>query len=853
MSKRTDQDPEEDQELPLAASVVLLCCDALRSDQDPGEDQPRSDQDPKGDKERPLVVESASCDTSPCGLPLSLSFRRCHGLAGWGAYATTSGPTATSDPDGTGLFGSAFMLAMSCCSFGASAAACGGRAAPKGPRTSTGDAQLAGNSDALLQDDPSGDFCFSGCDSPLGADCHAAAPGGRDAPQGPRKSTGDAQLVDSTDISFQGDLSGGFCTSGCASQLGADHCAAAPGGRGVPKGPSKSTGDAQLVGNAYEGDLSGNICDSGCVFQLGTSSRPTSTPDPDGRTGPFSSAFTSVMSCFSFGVSALQCFCIPVKQPCHDWKQGARIGEATNPGPAATPVGDGLLDGLGLKEMIREMVREAVKEAIREAFGAGFGPGPAQPAGKDKPKGKGDKPSDKGKGKGKEAAKGIPPKGRGKGDDDAAPRPAKPGKGQGEAAREKQQPGAKDADDGEWKLVERKAAGKDFVLRQQDWDAPLVLYSAVSAELDKLKPDEIFKAVVRCDKPQRTLLQRVLQGSSRKHSVLAVTIGKEEDQDSKTQQRVPGRQGDALVFRAATVVKMMSPDQNAPQPTGMKQAAVKLVRKPTEVLVVRVSKNFATKELWDAFTKSPQRSVVQWLADRHVNALDSFSWKDEKGDSQGHQLYGLVRLMQPEALAILGASGQDGVFLDPTKSMNVSGRVTWVERSSKTESHSDYHARAIKCAGDLGLVAKGSRLAVRSTIQAGETVPKIWIFDEHVPVSVDPEQAKTILENYFSNVTMMRVRGSKGERTFYFKAAHPSDPNSDLVPINLDTGDGVITAWARVAPPRAEKFKQRQLPTMALPLEQKQTFRAATPIAVPTSATTEANGSDTADGGGPLK
>ena len=91
------------------------------------------------------------------------------------------------------------------------------------------------------------------------------------------------------------------------------------------------------------------------------------------------------------------------------------------------------------------------------------------------------------------------------------------------------------------------------------------------------------------------------------------------------------------------------------------------------------------------------------------------------------------------------------------------------------------------------------------------------------------------------------------ERTFYFKAAHPSDPNSDLVPINLDTGDGVITAWARVAPPRAEKFKQRQLPTMALPLEQKQTFRAATPIAVPTSATTEANGSDTADGGGPLK
>ena len=688
---------------------------------------------------------------------------------------------------------------------------------------------------------------FSGRDFEIGADRRAAAPGGRDVPKGPRKSIGDAQLVDNSDALLQGDLSGGLCTSGCDLQLGIDRRAAAHSGRVVPEGPRKSTGAARLavtsVASRFCGasrhdqdprgdqelpaavtrvgllccDVLRNDQDSGgdqprsnqdpkgdkeralvvesascatspCGLPLSlsfrrchglagwggyvTTSRPTATSDPDGRTGLFGSAFMSAMSCFSFGASALLRFSIPVRQRRHDWKQGARIGEATNPGPATSPVGAGLLDGLGLKEMIREMVREAVKEAIREAFGSSIVPGPAQPAGKDKPKGKGDKPSDKGKGKGKEAAKGTPPKGRGKGDDDAAPRPAKPGKGQGEAARAKQQPGAKDADDGEWKLVERKTAGKDFVSRQQDWDAPLVLYSAVSAELDKLKQDEIFKAVVRCDKPQRTLLQRVLQGSSRKHSVLAVTIGKEADQDPKTQQRVPGKQGYALVFRAATVVKMMSPDQNAPQPTGMKQAAVKLVRKPTEVLVVRVSKNFATTELWEAFTKSPQRSVVQWLADRHVNALDSFSWKDEKGDSQGHQLYGLVRLLQPEALAILGASGQDGVFLDPTKSMNVRGRVTWVERSSKSESHSDYHARAIKCAGDLGLVAKGSRLAVRCTIQAGDTVPKIWIF-EHVPVFVDPEQAKTIFENYFSDVTMMRVRGSKGERTFYFKAAHP--------------------------------------------------------------------------------
>ncbi|CAE7228019.1 Ptchd3 [Symbiodinium sp. CCMP2592] len=562
---------------------------------------------------------------------------------------------------------------------------------------------------------------------------------------------------------------------------------------------------------------------------------------PEGRTGLADSVFMSVMSCCAFGVRLMQCIYIPMRQLSHDWKCGARIGEATNPGPpSSSPSPGGLLDGLGLKEMIREMVREAVKEAIREAFGSGFLAPPEPAAARAKSRGRGDKP-DKGKGKGKDVGKDKPAKA--KGTDDAPRRSPKPGKGSGDAVREKPQHPSKEEGDGEWKTVERKTSGKEFVLRQQDWDAPLTLYGEVSAALDKIKPDEVFRAVVRCDQSQRTLLQRVLQGSSRKYSVLTVTLGKEEGQDPKTQQRVPGRQGDLLAFRAATVLKITSAEQSAPQPKGMHQAAVKLVKKPTEVLVVRVSKNFATKELWDAFVKSPQRSVQQWLADRHVNALDSFSWKDEKGDNHGHQLYGLVRLLQPEALAILGSSGQDGVFLDPTKSMGISGRITWVERSSKTESHSDYHARAIKCAGDLGLVAKGSRLAIRCTIQSGDIVPKIWIF-EHVPVSVDPEQAKAILEKYFSDVTMMRARGFKGERTFFFKAAHPSDPNSDLVPINLDTGDGVITTWARVAPPRTEKFKQRQLPTTALPLEQKQTFRAANPVAVPVATDADEEDAD---------
>ncbi|CAE7258440.1 Ptchd3 [Symbiodinium sp. CCMP2592] len=545
--------------------------------------------------------------------------------------------------------------------------------------------------------------------------------------------------------------------------------------------------------------------------------------------------------------SVVQRMCIPVKQLCHDWKNATRIGEASHPGPSPASGSAGLLDGLGLKDLIRDMVREAVKEALREAFGSGLGAAfasatpsvPASAAAPAPPAAKGrENRGDKGKGK-SEKGKGGPGKGD-KGSSaqggEAGQRPAKPnkpGKGRGAAPA----PPKPDTDDGDWKVVKRKpAAQEEFVLRQQDWDAPLMLFSEVAKAIDDTPPTVTFKAVVRCGVDQRAVLSRLLSGSKRDYCVLAVTLGREEDQKADTQRRVPGRSGDRLVFRPATVMKYISNAKGtAPQPKGMQQHAVKIEKKPTEVLVVRVSKTFASQQLWESFEKAPQRGVVQWLADRHVHPLDSFAWKAEQGSETGHQLYGLVRLLKPEAEAILHASGQDRVFLDPSRSLAIRSRINWVERTSKQEAHGEYLARAVKCAGDLGLVVKGNRIATRHTLTSGDRVAKIWMF-EHVPMSVDTEQAKSILETTFQDIVMMRVRGTKGERTFYFKGSHATDPDADLAPINLDTGEGLITTWARVAPPRAERVKQRQLPAVAVPLETKQTYRGGTPIAVPTEA-----------------
>ncbi|CAE7435755.1 unnamed protein product [Symbiodinium microadriaticum] len=353
------------------------------------------------------------------------------------------------------------------------------------------------------------------------------------------------------------------------------------------------------------------------------------------------------------------------------------------------------------------------------------------------------------------------------------------------------------------------------------WDSPLLPFSDVAKALDETKAGTSFTEVVICASDQPAVLSRVWLGASMLKSVLAVTVGKEQDQAADTQRRVPGRVGDSLVFRQATVVQLTSAQNGAaPRPAGMKQQAVKIVQKPTEVLVVRVSKTFASKELWESFEKAPQKCIVQWLAGITLQ---------------------MVRLLKPEAEAVLKCIRPGRDLPGSKRSMQIKGRIEWViewvERLNKQGSHAAYHARAIKCAGDLGLIVKGNQLAARSTIKADDKVPKIWVF-EHVPLMVDPEQGKSILEESFVDVTMMRVRGSKGGRTFFFEGAHATNADADLVPINLDTGDGIIIAWAKVAlaAPRIEKLQQRQLPVTAVPVEAKQTLCSTTPVTMPTNS-----------------
>ena len=89
---------------------------------------------------------------------------------------------------------------------------------------------------------------FFRCAFAFGADLRAAAPGGREGPKGPRISTGDALLVGNFyDVQVMASSWTLICLQH-ALRLRAGHRAAAPGGRVVPQGPRKSTGDAQLVG-----------------------------------------------------------------------------------------------------------------------------------------------------------------------------------------------------------------------------------------------------------------------------------------------------------------------------------------------------------------------------------------------------------------------------------------------------------------------------------------------------------------------------------------------------------------------------------------------------------------------------
>ena len=541
----------------------------------------------------------------------------------------------------------------------------------------------------------------------------------------------------------------------------------------------------------------------------------------------------------------------------HDALSGTRIGEASNPGPAGAGLLQELLGGLDLKNLLRDLLQQIIRETLAGKSAATLvaALGPKQPK-KRKPKLK--KPPRPLGGAGAAAAPAVvqpapqapPSKGQGKGKRKVGAK----GKGTGQEPPQGRPKGGatsdanRQGDDGGWVTVARKVKPQEaFTLRAKDWTAPILKAGELAAQLDALPDGKTLQGVVLAPTDDVFVsLKSVLRGCPKPHQVLLLRPSREPGS-----QRVPGQVGERLAFRNFEIANVNSENAsgNAPKFQGTDGAPVKVRVTDSVVLYMRVSKLFCEPKLWTAFEKAAAKEALQWVASRHVQALDSFAWTREKarsGDSE--QFFGLVRVAKENVGPLLSSSGQQGVFVSAPRNVPEAAaaacEVVWVDRAPQ-EKAVTYLERVTRMASSHGLALSNMRLGWRRPLAKDEVPARVWLVTD-VPKSWDHRAVADLLDTAFADPVILSHRWAKKSLTYRFKAKVKSGGDKDIVPLVCEHLGANITLWASIAPPRKQQTLSKPVYTRSVPVIKA----AATPnvateaVAVPTANTQDETGKD---------
>ena len=316
-------------------------------------------------------------------------------------------------------------------------------------------------------------------------------------------------------------------------------------------------------------------------------------------------------------------------------------------------------------------------------------------------------------------------------------------------------------------------------------------------------------------------------------------------------QRVPGQVGERLAFRNFEIANVNSENAsgNAPKFQGTDGTPVKVRVTDSVVLYMRVSKLFCEPKLWTAFEKAAAKEALQWVACRHVQALDSFAWTREKarsGDSE--QFFGLVRVAKENVGPLLSSSGQQGVFVSAPRNVPEAAaaacEVVWVDRAPQ-EKAVTYLERVTRMESSHGLALSNMRLGWRRPLAKDEVPARVWLVTD-VPKSWDHRAVADLLDTAFADPVILSHRWAKKSLTYRFKAKVKSGGDKDIVPLVCEHLGANITLWASIAPPRKQQTLIKPVYTRSVPVIKA----AATPnvateaVAVPTANTQDETGKD---------
>ena len=317
--------------------------------------------------------------------------------------------------------------------------------------------------------------------------------------------------------------------------------------------------------------------------------------------------------------------------------------------------------------------------------------------------------------------------------------------------------------DGGWVTVARKAKPQEaFTLRAKDWTAPILKASELAAQLDALPDGKTLQGVVLAPTDDDfSSLKSVLRGCPKPHQVLLLRPSNEPGS-----QRVPGQVGERLAFRNFEVANVNSENAsgNAPKFHGTDGTPVKVRVTDSVVLYMRVSKLFCEPKLWTAFEKAAAKEALQWVACRHVQALDSFAWTREKarsGDSE--QFFGLVRVAKENVGPLLSSSGQQGVFVSAPRNVPeataAACEVVWVDRAPQ-EKAVTYLERVTRMASSHGLAISNMRLGWRRPLAKDEVPARVWLVTD-VPKSWDHRAVADLLATAFADPVILAPLGQE--------------------------------------------------------------------------------------------
>ena len=326
-----------------------------------------------------------------------------------------------------------------------------------------------------------------------------------------------------------------------------------------------------------------------------------------------------------------------------------------------------------------------------------------------------------------------------------------------------------------------------WVLRENDWTAPVMSLDDLSRKLDAKSVDSISAVVHLRDDLEAEELSILVggeeEGSSRAVNVTAVLLA---PKGSLEEHAPPKREGLQTHFVAGKLANKLAPRlvQVWPvcgtSPPKLKKPKQVSPDKPTapNTVVVRASTEakFFDDSAWTKLHSKPAAALQHWLANEvpqevSKKVFDMWGW-GEQGDGAKSVITGLMRIEESVLLPLLTCSGRKAWFVEPLKWATPCS-VQWVKQN-KQESNKEYCARVSSMASTLG-VARGLRsLGVRQPQSSNEVNKERFWKVAGVPREWGVEVVQQQLQLLGLSDVQERSRKTRGKCTdWWFRASTP--------------------------------------------------------------------------------